>query len=163
MVMPSTTVAGSLSRMPRSLNAPGSPSSQLQRMYLLGSGLPARNPHLTPAGKAAPRAPRRPDVRTSPRVSSGVISVRALFSAGVAAVGDVLVQVGGVDVARIAQSDTLLQRHHGVVVQVGNAVRRRVAVAIAQVIRSVCLGHRRAPPAICWLTMRWAISGVTRW
>ena len=79
MHIPSSSVYGSLSKMPLSLYAPGSPSSQLQRMYLGGSERTIKL-HLTPVGNAAPPLPRSPESVTSLITSSGCISKIALCS-----------------------------------------------------------------------------------
>ena len=79
MHMPSSRVYGSLSRMPLSLYAPGSPSSQLHRMYFGGSERVMKL-HFTPVGNAAPPLPRSPESMTSLMTSSGCISNSALYS-----------------------------------------------------------------------------------
>ena len=56
MVMPSTTLCGSLSRMERSMNAPGSPSSALQTTYLDCPGDLRQSSHLTPVRNPAAAA-----------------------------------------------------------------------------------------------------------
>ena len=48
--------------MPLSLYAPGSPSSQLHRTYLVGALLGAKKLHLTPVGNAAPPLPLNPEL-----------------------------------------------------------------------------------------------------
>ena len=63
------------------MNAPGSPSSPLQMMYLVSPGEAAANFHLAPVGKPAPPRPRRPEARISSMISSGFIVVRALRAA----------------------------------------------------------------------------------
>ena len=117
--------------MPLSLKAPGSPSSQLTRMYFASPGVRTRKPHLTAVGKAAPPLPRRPALRTSSSTCWGVIPASALRQRGVAAVGDVVRHLAGVDRAAVARGDAdlvaprveLFERRHA---------RRRVAAEAAQ-------------------------------
>ena len=77
MMQPSMSVKGSDSRIVLSLKAPGSPSSALHRMYFSEAGLPARNPHFTPVGNAAPPRPRSPESLTSWSTRSGSSSQTA--------------------------------------------------------------------------------------
>jgi hypothetical protein len=83
-IMPSMTECGSDSRMLRSMNAPGSPSSPLQTRYFRPpfalSALRTRS-HLMPVGKPAPPRPRSPDRAISATILSGVIVVKAWTTA----------------------------------------------------------------------------------
>src|SRR5574341_1135075 len=77
MIMPSSTECGSASMTLRSMNAPGSPSSPLHRMYLMSPWTRAQSSHLRPERKPAPPLPRSQDFFTSFTICSGVISVTA--------------------------------------------------------------------------------------
>ena len=79
--MPSITLCGSLSRIERSMNAPGSPSSALQITYLTAPGERRQNSHFAPVEKPAPPRPRRPEAFISRITSSGDISPRTLGNA----------------------------------------------------------------------------------
>ena len=83
MAIASRTACGSPSRMERSMNAPGSPSSALQQTYLSSGSalLTAQNFHFWPVGKPAPPRPRRPAFLMISITSSGVCLVRALARA----------------------------------------------------------------------------------
>ena len=50
--------------------------------------------------------------------------MRALFKRRIASVGDVLVNVGRINIPGVAQGDALLQGHHRVVLEVGDACGR---------------------------------------
>ena len=63
------------------MNAPGSPSSPLQMMYLVSPGDAAANFHFMPVGNPAPPRPRRPDSRTVSTIVSGDMVVSAMRAA----------------------------------------------------------------------------------
>ena len=67
--------------MPLSLNAPGSPSSQLTKTYFLSLELFARKLHFTPVENAAPPLPLKPESLTIFNVFSGSRSFNALLRA----------------------------------------------------------------------------------
>ena len=81
MIIPSITECGSPSSTLRSMNAPGSPSSALQIMYLSSPGDFRANPHLVPVGNPAPPRPLMPEAETSSMTSSGVMAVSAFRAA----------------------------------------------------------------------------------
>ncbi|CFW31588.1 Uncharacterised protein [Bordetella pertussis] len=80
--MPSITIWGLKRRMSRSLNVPGSPSSELHTRYFCPGNARGMKLHFRPVGKPAPPRPRRPEALTSAITSSGVMPVvRILRSA----------------------------------------------------------------------------------
>ena len=87
------------------MNAPGSPSSPLQMMYLGAAGSARQAAHFLPVGKPAPPRPRRPDAPISATMSSGAHLCQGLGQAEVAVPGDVFVDALGVDASAIAQDD----------------------------------------------------------
>ena len=74
-------MCGSVSKIPLSLNAPGSPSSQLHNTYLESDWAGAKKLHLTPVGNAAPPLPLNPEFLTWFTISSGVFKLSALSKA----------------------------------------------------------------------------------
>ena len=74
MVMVSITANGSCSITMRSLNVPGSDSSQLATTCLGRPASAATARHLTPVGKAAPPRPDSPEAATASRIASAPIS-----------------------------------------------------------------------------------------
>ena len=102
---PPPRLKGSPSRTLRSMNAPGSPSSALQRTYLRSPLALAVNCHFRPVGKPAPPRPRRPEFFTSSMTSLRGHLGEHLAQGHVAAGGDVLVNVLGVDDAAVAQGN----------------------------------------------------------
>ena len=56
--MPSNTICGRSVKITRSLNVPGSPSSALQKIYLMSPAARRANSHFMPVGKPAPPRPR---------------------------------------------------------------------------------------------------------
>ena len=64
---------------PRSMNAPGSPSSALQTMYFSVPGAFLANCHFFPVGNPPPPRPRRPDLtmRSTTRCGSLLFSTSA--------------------------------------------------------------------------------------
>ena len=80
MIMPSSRACGSRSRMYRSLNVPGSPSSAFTTRYF-GFGLSfGMNDHFLAVGNPAPPRPRRFDRETSSMICAGVMEKRLLGS-----------------------------------------------------------------------------------
>ena len=71
--MPSMTMCGLNARMSRSLQVPGSPSSELQTRYFWPGNWRGMKLHFRPVGKPAPPRPRRPDALTSAITCSGVM------------------------------------------------------------------------------------------
>ena len=76
MIIPSSSACGSPSSSERFMNAPGSPSSALQMMYLVSPGASMQNCHFRDTGNPAPPRPRRPD-----RSSSSIRASRSRSSA----------------------------------------------------------------------------------
>ena len=97
------------------MNAPGSPSSPLQTMYFLGELCRRAPSHFRPAGNPPP-----------PRPGGGVDDVLAdllighleerLLKAGVAALGDILLDILGVTAAAVLQ-------HHPVLLLIEGDIR----------------------------------------
>ena len=79
--MPSITRCGSLSITPRSMKAPGSPSSPLQMMYFCAPGASAANFHFWPVGNPAPPRPRSPLAVRVAITAAGVIGPTTLRTA----------------------------------------------------------------------------------
>jgi len=68
--------------MSRSLNVPGSPSSELQTRYFCPGNWRGMKLHFRPVGKPAPPRPRSADFLTSAITTScGIFSLRILRSA----------------------------------------------------------------------------------
>ena len=124
MSMPSSTACGSPSMMEASMNAPGSPSSPLQMMYLSSPGEAARELPLQPVGKPAPPRPRRPEASTSSMICLRRHRRERLARGLVAAPRQVLVQALRVDDADVAQRDALLRLVERDVVGAGDALAR---------------------------------------
>ncbi len=61
MIIPSITMWGLYIRMSRSLQVPGSPSSELQTRCFCPGNWRGMKLHFSPVGKPAPPRPRRPD------------------------------------------------------------------------------------------------------
>ncbi len=103
--MPSITECGSPSSTERSMNAPGSPSSALQRMYLTSLLLLLGEAPLEAgrkAGAAAAAQTRGQDLVDD--LLGGHLGER-LDEGGVAVAGDVVLDAQRVDQARVAQHD----------------------------------------------------------
>ncbi len=124
----------------RSMNAPGSPSSPLQTMYL---GRPGRGADLGPLG-AGGEARAAAAAQTAACDKGGSFRGRELLSAvsqrGEAAVGQVLVEVGGVEVAAVFGRDVHLRPEEG-----GDG---RVGGGDAAAVR-LCGGGIAAQPVQC--------------
>ena len=65
--------------MSRSLNVPGSPSSELHTTYFWPAKARGMKVHLRPVGKPAPPRPRSADFFTSAITASGVIFSATIF------------------------------------------------------------------------------------
>ena len=65
--------------MSRSLNVPGSPSSELQTTYFWPGKARGMNDHLRPVGNPAPPRPRSADFFTSAITASGAIFSPAIL------------------------------------------------------------------------------------
>ncbi len=86
MAMPSMTMCGLKARMSRSLQVPGSPSSELHTRYFGPGNMRGMKLHFRPVGKPAPPRPRKALTLTSAMTWSGVMPAppslpRIFFSA----------------------------------------------------------------------------------
>ena len=106
MIMPSSTACGLPSMMLRSMNAPGSPSSALQMTYFVSPWASRQARHLRPVGNPAPPRPRSPAARSASMIASGLHRGQRLNQGRVAADGDVVADVGGVDLSGVRQAAT---------------------------------------------------------
>ena len=113
--MPSMRVCGSPSISMRFTQAPGSPSSALQTRVTRAGGRVTQEVPFRPAGKSAPGAPTqdyRADIFDDRRFRAPMPS--ALHKAHIAVVGEVVVDVFGVDDADIlAMTRRLCSFHQG--------------------------------------------------
>jgi len=73
IAMPSMTMCGLNISRSRSLQVPGSPSSELQTRYFGPGNMRGMKLHFKPVGKPAPPRPRSPEVLTSAMTFSGVM------------------------------------------------------------------------------------------
>jgi hypothetical protein len=80
--MPSITACGLKRRMSRSLQVPGSDSSELHKIYFCPGALRGMNDHFRPVGKPAPPRPRSELFFSSSTIEAGSgFSARIFFHA----------------------------------------------------------------------------------
>jgi hypothetical protein len=121
MVMPSITLCGSLSRIERSMNAPGSPSSALQMTYLGSPGERRQSSHFVPVENPAPPRPRNwRRFHFADHVVRRHLA-QHLGQRRVPVAGDVGLDLLGVDQAAVAQRDADLLAEQRRVLESGSA------------------------------------------
>ncbi len=139
MTMPSSTACVSPSRTPRSMKAPGSPSSALQTMYFWSPGCLAVRLHLTPVGKPPPPRPRSPLAVTVLDHGLRRHLPEHLGQGGVAVAHDVGVDVGRVDLPAVAQHHVHLAGEERDLVEPGYVP---AVVAVGEPLDDLAGGHR---------------------